>query len=459
MQGSAGFEDLSPWLRDWAPQEASLAGTVDTDVVVIGAGFTGLSAALELRSQSLDVVVLEAERSGFGASGRNAGHLTPTIGKDLVTLMRMHGRERVSALVGFSETAVSHVEETIARYKIACDYEPVGNVIAAVHPRQHAKLDRVAKAASDFGIAGELLDKTAMERRGLPPAFTRGYFEAHGGILDPGKYLLGLRRAAHEAGARLFEGSRVGLIDDQGSRVIVKTEGGRVRARVAVIATNAYTPELKRLRSAGVRLHVQLFRTQRLADEHFRDVGWRGREGIYSAHEALESYRLTRDNRIVGGSKFVRVAYGNAFLSDVDHDCARMLEKTFYDRFPELRTLPIERHWGGVIFSSLDFLPAVGRSGRGGNLVYAVAFNGHGIAHASYAGRMIGDLLAERDGPGRALWGRRSWPTPPEPIRWLIVRGLLAAFARMDRRVDRVAHGRPRSAAARRRARGERGAA
>jgi len=454
VQGSKGFEELSPWLRHWPSQEPSLTGTVDTDVVVIGAGFTGLSAALELRAQSSEVVVLESQRSGFGASGRNAGHLTPTIGKDLTTLVRMHGRERVSALVGFSDTAVSYVEDLIAGHQIACDYEAVGNVITAVHPLQHAKIDRVAEAAFAFGIDGELLDKAAIEKRGLPPAFTRGYFEPHGGVLDPGKYLLGLRRAAVAAGARLCEGSAVETIDDHGSRVIVKTTRGRVRARAAVIATNAYSPQLKRLRRAGVRLQVQLFRTRPLTDKQFRDVGWRGREGIYTAHEVLESYRLTRDDCIVGGSKTVRVAYGDRVLPDVDSDCSRVLEKTFYDRFPELRSLPMDQHWGGAIFSSPDFLPAVGRTGRGGKLVYAVAFNGHGIAHASYAGRMVADLLAERDGPGRVLWGRRSWPLPPEPIRWLFVRGLLAALGRIDRRVDRIAHGRPRSARARSRARG-----
>ncbi len=103
----------------------------------------------------------------------------------------MYGAERVSALVRLQETAISHLERLIEEHRIDCDYEPVGNVIAAVHPRQHANLDLAAETAARYGVPGEMLDAHEMERRGLPRAFTRGWFEPHGGILDPARYVAG----------------------------------------------------------------------------------------------------------------------------------------------------------------------------------------------------------------------------------------------------------------------------
>jgi glycine/D-amino acid oxidase-like deaminating enzyme len=438
-------EDLarfSPWLEGSEEAAPPLAGECEAEVAVIGAGFAGLCSALALRREGIDVVVLEAQQAGFGASGRNAGHLTPTIGKDLPTLARIYGHERVAALVHLAETAIGHVETLISTLGIECDYEPVGNVVAAVHPAQHRSLDRAAEAAASHGVPGEILERDEMERRGLPRAFTRGYLEPHGGILHPGRYVRGLRRAALAAGVRLFEETPARRIDE-GAGVVVHTPAGRVRARQLVIASNAYTPELGRLRSAGMRLHVQLFQTDPLSEAQREAVGWRGRQGIYTAHEILESYRWTPDGRILGGSKAVRAGFRGRMLPDVDPRVSELLQRTFAARFPELRGLRIARHWGGPIFMGLDFLPVVGRGGRRGNVIHAVAFAGHGVALASHAGELVADLLLEREGPGAALWSRRSLPTPPEPLRWLAFRALAGFFSAVDRRVDaRVARGR-----------------
>lgn len=428
----------SPWLLNPPASQPHLNGDHQADVVIIGAGFTGLSTALELRRQGLSVVVLEAHTVGFGASGRNAGHLTPTIGKDLPTLTKMYGRERVAALVHLAETAISHTENLIREHGIDCEYEAVGNVIAAVHERQYRNLDRAAEAAAAFGIRGELLEPPEMQRRGLPPAFTRGYLEPHGGILHPGRYVRGLCTAVLAAGAAVHESSAVASIEE-GDPAVVRTTQGSVRCRYVVLATNAYTPMLGRLRYSGVRLHVQLFRTAPLSETHLAAVGWPGREGIYTAHEMLESYRLTADNRIVGGAKTVRAAFGNAMLDDVDSGVAAELECVFRQRFPEICDVPVTDHWGGPIFMSLDFLPVVGRAGRNGNILHSIGYAGHGVAQASYAGVMIADLLQGRDGPGAALWSRRRVPIPPEPFRWLAYKALTRFFGAIDRKTDAAA--------------------
>jgi len=425
------------WMAGVSERTPPLAGDLDVDAAIVGAGYTGLSTAIALRERGLTVAILEEEIAGFGASGRNAGHLTPTIGKDLPMLARLYGRARGGALIDLVQTAIAHVEGTIAAHGIDCGYESVGNVMAAVHPRQHHVLDNAARAAAALGLDGEILEPDAMRGRGLPRAFTRGFLLRRGGILDPGRYARGLRRVALAAGAALYEGTPVVRIED-GAPVVIETPGGRVRARLVVLATNAYTPALGFLRHRIVRLHVYLYATAPLSPAQRAAVDWHGRQGIYTAHEILESYRLTTDNRIVGGAKTVRYGYGGQPLAD-DPATFAFLEAAFRDRFPEIPDVAIEHRWGGPIAFALDFLPVLGRLGRHGNVYYGAGYAGHGLALASYAGTMIANLIAGRDGPGKVLASRRVIPLPPEPLRWLVVKGLTGVLGAIDRRVDRVA--------------------
>lgn len=425
----------SLWMEGVAAAAPALTGEIEADVAIVGAGFTGLSAAIALRRAGHAVVVLEQDHVGFGASGRNAGHLTPVIGKDLPTLALLF-RTRGRALVELVQLAIDHVERTLGEYGIACDYDPVGNVLAAVHPRQHGMLDKTARAAAALGLDGEILEPATMRARDLPPAFTRGFLMRRGGILDPGRYVRGLRQVAEAAGAQIYEGTPVRAIADRAPAVIV-TRTGQVRARAVVLAANAYTPALGWLHRTLARVQVYLFATAPLTPAQRAAVGWHGREGIYTAHEMLESYRLTADQRIVGGAKTVRYGFGGRPLAD-DPGTFALIESAFRERFPALREVPITHRWGGPIAFALDFLPAVGVTGRQRNVYYSAGYAGHGIALASYAGTMIADLVAGRDGPGAALWAHRKPPMPPEPLRWLVAHGLVAAFGAIDRRVDRA---------------------
>lgn len=424
---------VSPWLRQVEAPTAPLEGERSVDVAIIGAGLTGLSSALALRREGLTVALLERDVAGHGASGRNAGHLTPTIGKDLPTLVLMLGRERARELVALAELAVEHTTRLIATHAIACDYEPVGNVFAAVHGSQAGTVEKAAAAAQELGSPGDLLDEPALRDMGLPPCFVLGFHEPSGGVLNPGQYVRGLRRAVLAAGAQLFEHTAVQHVAP-GRPVVVTTERGTVRATHLVVATNAYSGELRTKAPAVARIQIQLFRTAPLSRAQLESLQWEGRAGVYTAHEILESYRLTADDRIVGGSKHIRYGYGGRALPDVDPEIARHLETTLRARFPTLRDVPVEDHWGGPTGFALDFLPRVGRRG---NVLYAIGWAGHGLAQASYAGEMIADLLLERDGPGVALWGRRGLPMPPEPLRWLVSQALTRTFEWMDRRVDR----------------------
>ncbi len=426
------------WLEPAPLPGPSLAGDVDVDVAVVGAGFTGLSAALALRERGASVAVIERDYAGFGASGRNAGHLTPTIGKDVPSLLRFYGKSRARKLVALADHAVEHTEDKIAWLGIECDYVPNGNVLAGVHGGHRKLLDRAAAAGREAGAPIRALEPTELRDRQLPAAFVCGYLEERGGVLDPAKYVRGLRDAAAAAGAQIYEGTRVAAIEEEADRVRIETPRGRVTADRCVIATNAFTHELGILRSACVPIHVSLFATEPLTDDQRARIGWPGGEGVYTAHEILESYRLTADGRIVGGSRHIRYAYNNRIPADDDPVAFAKQAAMFRERFPELADVAIARHWAGPTAFALDFLPAVGTAGKGDKLIYSIAYAGHGVAMASHCGDLVGRMAAGQQ-PGEEwapLVERWRPPLPPEPLRWAVVKAIIAALERIDDKTD-----------------------
>jgi glycine/D-amino acid oxidase-like deaminating enzyme len=427
--------DVSPWIAAPADLRPPLSGDVTADVAVVGAGYTGLCAALALRRAGVRVVVLEREFAGFGASGRNAGHLTPTIGKDLPTLLMLYGESRTAELVKFGEEAVAGVEARIREHGIDCDYQPTGNVMAAVHPMQERRLRKACEVAARVGAQVEFLDRAELRRRGLPPAFIAGAFEARGGTLDPGRYVAGLRRAALDAKVELYEATPV-LEIVEGSRVRLRTPHGSVVADAMVLATNAYSVELGRLATTIVPLHVTLFESAPLGAALLAELGWPGREGIYTAHESLVSFRLTMRGSIVGGSKGVRYAYGSRLTGGSTARTIGANVREFRERFPLLAEVPIAHTWGGWIAMTLNFLPALGVTGAHGNIHYALGYNGHGVAAASALGATIADAVLRRPSPQLERFRPFAVPLPPEPLRWLLVRGLAGVVNAIDRRID-----------------------
>jgi gamma-glutamylputrescine oxidase len=430
------YAEISPWVEP--PQDLcpSLVDDVRADVVVLGAGYTGLSSALSLRAQGIDVVVLEQDFAGSGASGRNAGHLTPTIGKDIPTLQRFYGRERTTRLVRFADAAVEHTEEVIRKHGIECEYRACGNVLGSVHPKHDSRLRKAAEVARDAGAHVRFLDPDAMRARGLPSSFHSGVLEERGGHLHPGRYVMGLRRAAIDAGVRLFERSAATSFES-GSPVRVRTDSASVTADSAVIATNAYTPALGWNPRSVAPLRVSLFETEPLSSEQQARLGWPGREGVYTSHEVLESYRPTARQTIVGGSKVVRMGFGNRLPPGHDPDAFRIIETAFRERFPLLRDVRVERFWGGWIALTLDFLPRLYVDGPARNLIAGLGYCGHGVAQATLMGELLAARVQGHEHEWESALQRRHWNWPPEPIRWLLGKGLNGALDALDRRTDR----------------------
>ncbi|MCZ6617770.1 MAG: FAD-dependent oxidoreductase [Gammaproteobacteria bacterium] len=436
MRPTYPFEEISGWLTAPEDRQAALDTQVKADVVIIGGGYTGLSTALVLRERGMDVAILEQGFAGSGASGRNAGHLAPTIGKDIPSLLRFFGAEKAKKLMAYADTAVNYTEKVINRHGIECEYEPNGNIVVGVHPKHEDGLRKAADTAQSLGGNVRFMDGNEMRQRQLPRAFTCGILEERGGILNPGKYVLGLRRAALNAGVRIYEDSKLTSLEN-GSTVTAITSKGSISAGKAVLATNAYTKSTGWHKRTVTPIRATLFETKPLSDAQLATLGWKFREGVYTAHQTLESFRLTARNTIVGGTKKVSYAYGSALANGYNEQVFQTIEGAFRARFPELTDVEIAQWWGGWFGLTLDFLPMIGVSGDHHNVYHGFGYAGHGVPQATMMGSMLADKIEGIENPWEQVLDRRHLNWPPEPLRWLGVKALTLTFNAMDKRTDR----------------------
>lgn len=437
------FLEISPYLRTPDNLQPPLRGDARVDVAIVGGGFTGLSTALALKKAGVSVAVIERRFSGFGASGRNAGHMTPTICKDMPTAIMLFGEEKAAQFVRFADHCVETSEHLIAEYEIDCDYNPSGNIMSVVHPSQEKRLRKATETARSVGAKVRFVEGGEMRERGIPKAFLCGALEQVGGTLHPGKLVLGLRQAALDAGIAVYEETEVTEVTDE-AKPRLFTPNGIVTADKVVMAANAYTTEIKLPNGKPSKylypLYITLLETEPLGDAQLAAIGgWRGREGIYTAHEALESFRLTAQRTILGGSKDVRYFYGGepkGHGGEADSSKRANL-RVFRERFPELADVRIAHSWSGWIAMTMNFLPMLSQSDARSTLYYSMGYNGHGVSQSLTMGGMVADQILGRANPWQEIAARKPAYLPPEPLRWIGVRSLVGVLNYIDQRIDR----------------------
>src|SRR3954451_3516202 len=414
----AAYRDAEPgsyWLREPAEAAPALTGQTDADLCIVGAGFTGLWAALYAKEHApeRDVVVLEAETAGFGASGRNGGFavasLTHGIDNGLARFAdEMPILERL-ALENFARLA-----RDLTAYNIECDFEPTGELLALTDSYQEPWLEEEHETLTRFGHDVAILDAAAMRAEVNSPTYPGGVWHRTGaGILDPGKLAAGLRDAAIRAGVRIYEHSAVHDIGDE-----VLTAQGRVRARKVLLATSAYPPLLQRIRRYIVPVYDYVLVTEPL---DLAQVGWANRQGIGDGGNQFHYYRLTTDNRILYGGWDAVYRYGGPVGPRHDtHDATfATLAQHFFHTFPQLEGVRFTHRWGGAIDTSSRFSVFFGTA-RGGDLAYAAGYTGLGVTAARFRARTALDLLDGRETEATRTRYVRSKPLPfpPEPLRY-----------------------------------------
>ena len=362
-----------------------LVGEARCDVCVVGGGFTGLSAALHLAERSYSVVLLEAARLGWGASGRNGGQLSSGLRIGASDLVARFGRDEARRLWELAEEAKATVRERIAKHDIDCDLK-AGNLHAAAKRRHLTEMARdVACQQEVLGYdAARLVDGEEVRDLVATQAYFGGVLDMGAGHLHPLNYALGLAAAAQGAGAKLHEGSAVSAIEE-GARPLVRTARGRVRARHVVLACNGYLGRLEpRIAAKIMPIGSYMLATAPLPEARARAL-IPGDIAIADSKFVVDYYRLSADRRLLFGG-------GETYTAREPRDIAAFVRRHMLRVFPQLEDLAIDYAWGGQLAITLNRAPHFGRLGP--NLYFAHGFSGLGVALTSLAGKLIAEAVA-----------------------------------------------------------------
>jgi gamma-glutamylputrescine oxidase len=365
------------------PEQPALHGCLDADVCILGAGFTGLSAALDLAEAGYRVVVLEAERIGWGASGRNGGQAIVGYGCEQSTLQHLLGDDAARRLFDLSREGMELLRDRIARHRIACDWRD-GYAHVPIKPRQERELRAdIVDMAQRYDYPLEWWDRERLRGVLASDRYRGAVFDPASGHLHPLEYVFGLARAAMAAGVRIFEHSRVTQLV-RGTRPVLKTAAGEVAADFAVLAGNAWlrgvAPELEqRVMPVGTYIAA----TAPLGEAAARALIGNDM-AVSDANWALDYFRLSRDHRLLFGGRASYSSFPPPNLRGVMRRRIRAV-------FPQLADVPVEYLWGGYVDISLNRAPHWGRLTP--NVYFAQGFSGHGVASTGLAGRLIADAI------------------------------------------------------------------
>ncbi|WP_137918190.1 FAD-binding oxidoreductase [Hydrogenophaga sp. 2FB] len=366
---------------------APLEDTLDADVVVVGAGFSGLSAALELAQRGLSVVVLEADRIGSGASGRNGGQAIVGYASGMGPFEQQLGAADAQRAWDMSIDAIDLIDARIAAHGIECD-RVKGYVYVADSPRKAFALHEEMEGLKRRGIAVDWAEGADLPRLINSPRYVAAGREQCSGHLHPLKYALGLARAAQAAGVRIFEHTPVTALQ-RGATLVASTPKGQVRARFGVLAGNCMLPEYGPRVAPEVAPRIMpvgtyIVGTAPLDPELCARLIPRN-AAVCDNNFVLDYFRFSADARLLFGG---RVSYTTRTPTRLEDLMRRRMGLVF----PQLGNVPIEYVWGGFVDISMNRAPDFGRLGD--NLYYLQGFSGHGVALTGLAGKLVAEAVA-----------------------------------------------------------------
>ena len=429
--------DVSFWwnqLGQPVPRPA-LPGSTRADVVIVGAGYTGLWTAYYLKKAApqLRIVVLEARFAGFGASGRNGGWLTNSITGGRDQYLKHHGRPAVENFQAAMNDTVDEVIRVAAAESIDAGIVKGGEFTVAYDAPQQHRLEAAARAEQTWAHTDvEVLSRAQAQNRINVAGMTGGMWHPHCARINPAELVAGLARTVVSLGVELYENTPVSEI--AANQAV--TEHGTVDAAFVVRATEGFTATLKGLHRTWLPMNSSLIATEPLDASVWEKIGWSGRETLGDMAHAYMYAQRTSDDRIAIGGRGVPYRFGSKTDADGQTPQATIdaLRAILVRFFPATKDASIDHAWSGVLGVPRDWAATVGLDPQTG-LAWAGGYVGTGVATTNLAGRTLTDLILGRSSSLTELpWvNHRVRPWEPEPLRWLAVTALYRAYSLADR--------------------------
>ena len=370
--------------RNIVRQPQVLEGAVEADICVVGAGYSGLSAAIGLAEQGFKVVMVEAAEVGWGASGRNGGQVVNGLNASLDTIQRRYGQQTANFVGGLLQEGAGIIYDRVERYGIQCDLKR-GNIYAAYTPKHMEELKAKQALWRSHGMDDhELLDKSQIRQHIGSDVYEGGMIDHSGGHMHPLNLALGEAAAFEGLGGKIFERSPVTKVDQDASGATVSTEKGQVRAKTALICGNAYlgnvVPELT---ARVMPVSTQMMATEPLGEDRANALLPTGM-CVEDVRYILDYFRLSADHRLIFGGG---VVYGGTDPADVEAKLRPNMDKVF----PQLKQVKVDYAWSGNFALSFSRVPQLGRLGK--NIYFAHGYSGHGVTGSHLFGRILSEAV------------------------------------------------------------------
>ena len=441
------YRSYSFWLEtagdDLTPRPP-LDGSIDVDVAVLGAGFTGLWTAYHLlrRQPSLRVAVVEAEIAGFGASGRTGGWCFSGFPVSPLRLKERYGLDAARAVSLAMYDSVDDVGRVCREEGIDAHYAKGGELEIARAPYDLPKLQTIYDEFRAIGLEDhyELLDAAQTAERLRVARAVGSFWNKEGAVVQPARLARGLARAVERRGGTIYEQTRVTDYAPGPSPKLV-TARGDVRARVIILAGEAYLSQLPKLRRQIMPLTSHVVLTEPLGAERWARIGWERREVVGGFGTTAGYLNHTADGRIAFGAYRARYPFNSRISDALDRQEAIFAHarRAALDWFPMLAGVRFTHAWGGVFGVPRDHMPVMTYDRRTG-LATGRGYTGEGVATANLSGRVLADLITETDSPLTRLpmTRHRSRAWEPEPLRWLGVTFVTRSRQKLLREVERT---------------------
>ena len=429
-------DDLTP-----RPQ---LDGSIDVDVAIMGAGYTGLWTAYYLlrRDPSMRIAIVEREIAGFGGSGRNGGWCYHGFPVSAGLLRERFGTETARVVSRQMHETIDEIERVIADEGIDAQWARGGTLRLARGEHQRASVEGAYKSLEALGLADqyELLDAAQTADRVRVTDTLAALYNPAGASVHPARLARGLARAVERHGGVIFEQTPVVDYETGRARRLI-TPYGDVRAKTIVLAGEAYSQQLPKLRRTLVPMYSLIVLTEPLAESDWDQIGWRNRELVASSRMSVDYLNRTADGRILFGGRGAPYKMHSLIEDSLDQHgpTHEMLRRMTIEWFPMLKDVRFTHAWGGPLGMPRDWIPTTSYDAAAG-VARAGGYTGTGVATANLFGRILTDLISGDVTPLTQFptVNHRSPRWEPEPFRWLGIRYAQEGFARLDRDAERT---------------------